>query len=314
MVKISDFAFLSSDGIHQIHYRQWQCEGPVHGVVQLVHGVAEYIDRYDGFASYLAEQGYAVAGCDHLGHGRSFTDSSELGWFSEENGWEHLVEDQKKLHDMLSSQYPGLPMALFGHSMGSFVARTYLGKYPDDFRLAVLSGTGHTPPSMCKFGLFMTAREIRRRGSKYRSKKLQKLAFGGYLKRVENPIGEHDWICRDERVIRQYDADPLCGFTATAGLMRDMLRGMLLISRREHLAKMRKDTPVLFIAGGDDPVGSYGKGVEHVAELFRAAGMRDVSVHIYPAYRHEILNELGKEQVWQDVLRWLGNKRCQGTE
>ncbi len=305
MVKIRDFTFPSSDGVHAIHCRQWLPEGTPRAAVQLVHGVAEHIRRYDAFASFLAGHGYAVVGDDHLGHGESINDDSELGWFAEENGWKYLVQDEKLLRDLLREQFPDVPLVLFGHSMGSFIARTYIGWYPGDHDGCVLSGTGAQPAAVCAAGKLMANREIRSKGSKFRSPTLQKLAFGGYLKGIENPIGANDWICRDEQVIRAYDADPLCGFTATAGLMRDMMEGLATIGRADHIALMDKSMPVLFIAGSADPVGSWGKGVEKVAAAFRKAGMEDVTVKLYPGARHEVLNEFGKETVWADVLAWM---------
>ncbi len=308
MVQISDFTFPSSDGKHDIHSRLWLPDGPVLQAVQLVHGVAEHIGRYDAFARYLAEHGCAVAGDDHLGHGQSVSDPAELGWFAEKDGWARLVEDEKRLHDILLERFPGVPLILFGHSMGSFIARTYLGSYPGQYDACVLSGTGRQSAAVCKAGRLLAKREIAAHGSQYRSPTLQKLAFGSYLKRIESPIGANDWICRDEAVIRAYDADPLCGFTATAGLMRDMMEGLETIGRRDHMARMDKAMPVLFIAGGEDPVGAYGKGVEKVAAGFRRAGMKDVTVKLYPGSRHEVLNELDKETVWRDALDWIEEK------
>lgn len=308
MVNISDFTFSSSNGTNTIHCRRWLPDGNVRCVVQLVHGVAEHIDRYDAFARFLADRGIAAAGDDHLGHGKSIRDESELGWFHEKNGWEYLVRDEKKLHDMLAESFPGIPMVLFGHSMGSFISRTYLGLFPSDFTACVLSGTGRQPAIVCKAGMFLANLEIKKHGSKYRSPFLQKMAFGSYLKRIEDPIGPNDWISRDKTVIRQYDADPLCGFTATAGLMRDMMSGLLLIGRNSHMAKMDKEKPILFIAGEEDPVGNYGRGVTQVANAFRKAGMLDVSVKLYPGARHEVLNELNRKEVRNDVLTWIEEK------
>ncbi|MCD7845958.1 MAG: alpha/beta hydrolase [Oscillospiraceae bacterium] len=305
MVQSEVFTFRSSNGVNDIHCHMWIPEGTILGVIQLVHGVAEYIERYEAFVAFMAEQGFLVAGDDHLGHGQSIRDDSELGWFGEENGWSYLVQDEKKLLDILREKYDGVPFVLFGHSMGSFIARTYLGWYPGDYDCCILSGTGYHAPLVCKAGKMLAQREIKAHGSKYRSKRLQNVAFGGYLKGIENPIGENDWICRDKEVVRRYDADPKCSFTPTAGLMRDMMTGLDIICRSSHMVKMDKEMPVLFIAGDADPVGNYGKGVQKTAERFRQAGMADVSVNLYPGARHEVLNELNKEEVWDDVLGWL---------
>ena len=308
MGQISDFTFPSSSGQNDIHCRLWTPEGAVRGVVQMVHGVAEHIGRYDAFAKFLGEHGFAAVGDDHLGHGLTVRDESEKGWFAETDGWHKLVLDEKTLRDRMRAEYPDVPHILLGHSMGSFIARTYIGDYPDDFDACVLSGTGQQPVIVCKAGRFLAGREIKKHGSKYRSQQLQDMAFGSYLKRIENPIGPNDWICRDEAVIRRYGEDPLCGFMGSAGLMYDMMSGLITIAGRGHMDKMNKSMPVLFIAGEEDPVGGYGKEVRTVASRFQAAGMKDVTTKLYPGARHEVLNELNKEEVWNDVLAWMESK------
>ena len=308
MVKISDFRFKSSDGIHEIHGRQWIPEGPVKGVVQIVHGVAEYIQRYHDFGVFLAKNGYVAVGDDHLGHGYSIADPAELGWFAEKDGWTRIVEDEKKLHDLLAAWYPGVPMVLMGHSMGSFMARTYLGFYPHDFNACILSGTGWQPAVVCRAGMAMAKAEIEKSGSRAHSQKLQNIAFGSYLKGIENPIGNNDWITRDETIIRRYDADPLCGFSVSTGLMYDMMSGLNIICRDSHLEKMNKNLPVLFLSGAEDPVGGWGKGVKKTAARFRWVAMRDVTVKLYPGARHEMLNELNKHEAMRDILAWINSK------
>lgn len=308
MVRITDFQFTSTNGERDLHCRQWIPDGPIKGVVQIVHGVAEYIERYHDFAVFLASNGYVAVGDDHLGHGYSASRDFPLGWFGEQNGWMTIVQDEKKLHDLLIDWYPGVPMILLGHSMGSFMARTYIGLWPNDYDLCILSGTGWQPGIVCKAGLAMANREIKTNGSLYRSDFLQNLAFGSYLKKIENPIGKNDWINRSESEIRRYDADPLCGFTGTAGLMRDMMYGLSLICRDSHIEKMNKNVPVLFISGDADPVGNWGKGVKKTAARFRWLAVRDVTVKLYPGARHEVISELNHQEVWCDVLNWIQSK------
>ncbi len=305
MATITDFTFPSASGKHSIHCRQWSPEGDPVGVVQLVHGVAEHIGRYHDFAEFLTRHGFAAVGDDHLGHGLSVNDPSELAWFDETDGWDKVVRDEKALHDRMKAEYPAVPHILLGHSMGSFIARTYIGYYPDDFDLCILSGTGQQSLIICRAGRFMAARDIRKNGSKNRSRQLNNMAFGPYLKGIENPIGPNDWICRDEAVIRAYGDDPLSGIPGTSGLMYDMMGGLIIIGQKDHMAKMRKDMPVLFIAGDADPVGSWGKDVPKLAGMFTAVGMKDVSYKLYPGARHEVLNELNKQEVWNDVLDWI---------
>ena len=308
MVKMSDFTFLSASGANNIHCRLWKPDGEVRGVVQLVHGVAEHIGRYGAFAEFLTAHGFAAAGDDHLGHGLSVNDDSEKGWFAEKDGWKLVVRDEKTLRDKMREEFPGVPMILLGHSMGSFIARTYIGDYPEDFDLCILSGTGHTPGAVCRAGRMVARREIHRHGSKYRSATLQNMAFGSYLKNIEDPIGPNDWICRDEAVIRAYDADPLCGFAGTAELMYEMMLGLEQIGNNSHNMKMKKDLPILFISGDADPVGGWGKGVRTVFNRFKSIGMQDLTIKIYPGARHEVLNELNKQEVWDDVLDWIEKK------
>lgn len=308
MAKITDFHFSSANGSTNIHCRMWSPEGEPRAVVQIVHGVAEHIGRYHEFASFLTEHGFVAVGDDHLGHGLSVNNESELGWFAEKDGWDLIIKDEKTLRDMMREKYPDVPLILLGHSMGSFMARTYIGYYPDDFDLCILSGTGHTPGAVCRAGRMIARREIRRHGSKYRSATLQNMAFGSYLKGIENPIGPNDWICRDENVIRAYDADPLCGFGGTAELMYEMMVGLEKIGNNSHIMKMKKNLPILFISGEADPVGGWGKGVRTVFDRFKGIGMQDVTIRIYPEMRHEVLNEINKQEVWNDVLAWIDKK------
>ncbi len=304
----NEFFFQSASRGHTIRAVEWRPAGEIKAVVQIAHGVAEYIDRYEDFAAFLCENGFAVFGNDHLGHGRSVNDESELGWFDENNGWHLVVGDMKRLYDIIRGKHPGKPIFLFGHSMGSFLSRTYISVNPEDFDGVILSGTGQQPALVCRAGGFMASQEIRKNGTKYRSEKLQKLAFGSYLNKIENPATANDWLSRDAELVARYTEDHLCGYVATAGLMRDMMQGLLFIQKKENLARMRKLMPVFFLSGAEDPVGNWSKGVEQAAASFKKAGMRDVKVTLYPGGRHEMLNEINKEEVYDDILAWLNEK------
>lgn len=305
MAKITDFHFSSANGSTSIHCRMWSPETEPRGVVQIVHGISEHIGRYHDFACFLAENGFIAAGDDHLGHGLSVSGESDLGWIAEKDGWDLIIRDEKTLRDRLREEYPGLPMILLGHSMGSFMARTYIGLYPDDFDMCILSGTGHTPQLFCRAGRMIAQREIRRHGGRFRSRLLLQIAFGSYLRGIKDPIGPFDWICRDENVIREYMRDPLCGADATAELIYELLVGLEMIAGSKHMQKMKKDLPILFISGMEDPVGSCGREVRTVFKRFRSIGMRDVTIKLYPEDRHEVLNELNKQEVYADVLAWI---------
>ena len=299
----TDFFFKSGSGA-RLHGCRWTPDSQVRAVLQIVHGIAEYVERYDGFANFLNRQGILVVAEDHMGHGKSISQECPQGYFA--GGWQTAVDDTYRLTRDTMAEFRDVPFILFGHSMGSFMARTILAKYPDSgITAAVICGTGWQPAPVLAAGKAACALVCRAKGERAPSPLLQAMAFGTYNRKVEYPRTPYDWLSRDNSVVNAYKADPLCGFTPTAGLMRDMMEGIAYIQREENLAKMGKAIPVLFIAGGDDPVGSYGAGVRTAAEAFRKAGMERVDVRIYPLCRHELLNEINREEIMDDVSRWI---------
>lgn len=298
----TDFWY-DSKGAGKIHGCRWSPEGEPKAVVQILHGIAEFVERYDDFANFLTQHGFLVVAEDHMGHGQSINGGGIQGYFH--GGWFTAVGDSLQLMADIKAEYPHLPYILFGHSMGSFMARTILCKYPQcGLSAAVICGTGWQP-AFALPALIKVMDGICKKNETKPSESLQKLIFGGYNRKVEHPRTEYDWLTRDAKIVDEYIAHPLCGFTASAGLLRDMIKGIHFIEQKENLKNMNKQLPVFFIAGGDDPVGSYGKGVYTAAEEFKKAGMEDVSIRIYPMGRHEILNEINRKDVYQDVLRWI---------
>lgn len=299
----ADFWF-DSCGAGKIHCCRWMPEEEPKAILQIVHGIAEYVERYDDFARYLCGLGYIVVAEDHMGHGKSIGGGSIQGYFH--GGWFSAVDDTYRLLQLTREEYPELPYVLFGHSMGSFMARSILAKYPDSgIAAAIICGTAWQPTAMLKAGIPMAKLICKLEGEDKPSQKLQNLVFGSYNKRVEHPRTAYDWLSRSDQCVDAYVADPLCGFTASGGLMRDMMIGIDYIQRPQTLAAMRKDLPVFFIAGGDDPVGGYGDGVRKAVRVFRQTGMERVSERIYPLCRHEILNEINKEEIYEDITEWL---------
>ncbi len=314
MSTFCDSAFLSSNGKTQIRVRRCTPEGKIVGIVQLAHGIAEHIERYDAFAAFLADNGFLVVGNDHLGHGKSVNDPSELGFFAENGGWQLAVGDMRKLYEATHAEFPELPYFFFGHSMGSFLTRTYLINYPDGVAGAIICGTGQQAAPIVAGGKLMGKIECRRHGARYKSELLNKLAFGSYNDGFPEVRTVCDWLSRDPDTVEKYMADPLCGFIPCAGLFTDMMGGIQFIGSARNIRRMRKDLPVFFISGDKDPVGENGKGVIRVYNAFLAAGMTDVTMKLYHDCRHELLNELNRDEVMKDILDWLGSKLPQQAE
>ena len=306
MTNTNTFRFPSCDGTHQIFARQWlPTEGQPKAVVQIVHGVSEYIDRYAAVARYLADHGFLVVGCDHLGHGRTALGPEEYGFFTEQKGWHTVSGDVRRLRTLMGQKYPDLPYFLLGHSMGSFLARTYLIDWPGTLTGAILSGTGQEAPAMVTAGWHMANLVSKLSGQRAHSKLVEKLSFGAYNKQFAPTRTRADWISRDEAVVDAYIADPLCEFLPTAGMFRDMMEGLQYIANKNNLKKMDPATPVYIFSGDHDPVGGNGEGVQKVAGFFRDAGTEDLTVKLYPDGRHEMMNELNRDEVFADLLAWL---------
>ena len=302
----SEYFFPSSDGRTLIHVNQWTPVGrEIVGVVQIAHGVAEYGARYAPFAQYLCGSGFAVVANDHLGHGQSRIEGAPMVYLGEKDGWWHVVDDIEELRRRTAGVFPHKPYFLFGHSMGSFLSRTHLIRYPGRLSGCVLCGTGHPSSAVIAGGKLVADREIRRLGKKAFSARADALAFGAYNQHFAPARTKVDWISASEANVDAYLADPLCGGDATLGLFRDMLEGLAYFTRQSNINKMDRNLPVFFIAGDRDPVGDMGGGVRKAYGCFQKAGVRDLRIKLYHGLRHEILNEVTKQYVYRDVLDWL---------
>ena len=302
-----EFSYPSSDGSHTVHAMEWLPQGQPRAVVQIVHGVAEYVGRYDHVARFLTERGFLVCGEDHLGHGKT-VDDGKYGYFGPRGGWDLVVRDIRRLRELQGEKYPGVPYVMLGHSMGSFLTRTYLIRWPGTVDRAVLSGTGQEPAPLVALGKALAGGLCLLRGGDSVSPLVNAMSLGAYNKKFAPNRTGADWISRDEAVVDAYLKDPLCTFMPTVAMFRDMMGGLQYIADRSNLARMDKETPVYFLSGDRDPVGAMGKGVEKVVRMFRKAGCRDVSVKLYPEGRHEMFNELNRDEVMADLLAWLESK------
>ncbi|MBR2895189.1 MAG: lysophospholipase [Oscillospiraceae bacterium] len=306
----SEYFFTSSDGSTLIHVNQWTpLNRRILGVVQIAHGVAEYGARYAPFAEYLCKHGFVVVANDHLGHGLSRIKDRPMVYLGDEDGWTHVVNDMESIRHRTEKVFRGKPYFLFGHSMGSFLARTHLIQYPGVLDGCILCGTGHMAVPVITGGKLLADREIRRLGRIAYSELADQLAFGAYNKRFAPNRTAFDWVSLNPENVDAYISDPWCGGKTTLGLFRDMMGGLGFITKQSNMNQMDHELPVLFIAGDCDPVGDMGKGVHKAYDCFKKAGLRDVSIKLYHGLRHEILNEKTNQYVYRDVLDWLEG-RC----
>lgn len=274
----------------------------VKGVIQIAHGMAEYSNRYAEFAKVLAENGYAVFINDHLGHGKSVASKDDLGYFGED-GVNNLVEDMKKVTELAKQEYPELPFILFGHSMGSFLARAYTAKYGRFLSGAIYCGTSGPNPA-AGMGISLAKYLEKTKGDHHRSNFLNSIAFGSYNKRTDKRTA-FDWLSRNEAEVDKYIADDMCGFCFTTNGFRTLFSVLKQVSAPSWYKKVPDNLPILLIAGSNDPVGEYGKGVTRVFEDLKNSGHSNTLMKLYPDARHELLNEINKEEVMSDIVEWV---------
>ena len=304
-----EFNYPSRDGVTQIHGIMWMPEGEVKAVLQICHGMVEYIDRYDEFARFLAEQGYCVVGHDHLGHGKSIQSEEYYGHFHETKGNQYVIGDIHRLRQMAMKKYPEVPYFMLGHSMGSYLLRQYLTMYGNGLAGAIIMGTGYMGPVILGAGKCVCRAIAAVKGWKYRSALINNIGFGGFNRKFEPCDSPNTWVTSDEAIRSKYENDPLCGFTFTVNGYYQMFTGMQVLTKRKNMEKVPKDLPVFFVSGEDDPVGNFGKSVRKICRKYIDSGMKDVSIKLYPGDRHEILNETDRQQVYEDLYRWMEKKR-----
>ena len=291
--------FRSSDKSHDIVYYVVFPSGNVRGVVQIAHGMAEYFERYNAFADFLADRGFVVCGNDHLGHGRSVSSDDDLGYFGGD-GWENVVKDMYKLTRIMKKNYPEVPYFIFGHSMGSFLARAYVTRFSKAVDGAVFCGTSAgTGGTEALLTLLDIAKRFK--GGRHKGNLFNKLAFGSYNKKIKDRNSEFDWLSRDTANVAKYCNDKRCGFTFTLDGFENLAKLLWYVNSDKWFTTYPKSLPTYLIAGGSDPVGEYGKGV---LKVFNKLNLNDCSVEmkIYKDARHELLNETNREEVYADVL------------
>lgn len=306
IMSYTEYTVLSSDTKTNLHTVLWKPSGTVKAVVQIVHGIAEHALRYADFAHFLNEQGFAVLAHDHIGHGGSQNAENIPVYFGTGNSWATATDDIGVVAKSIPSDLENTPLFLLGHSMGSFLVRSFLIRYPTSKRAgAIIMGTGWQNPAKLGGGLFI-ARILAKKGAHRVSTFANKLAFGSYNKPFAPNRTAFDWLSADTDNVDAYIADPLCGQAATVGIFREMLSGIAYNQSKKNISHINKNLPILLISGNSDPVGDMGKGVKKTFAHFKKAGVKDCTITLYPHLRHEILNEKQERTtVFNDILNWL---------
>lgn len=300
----NDFSYEAKDGT-TIYAQSWSTSTEPKAIVQIAHGMAEHIDRYDEFARELVKNDFSVYGNDHRGHGKTAGTKENLGYFADEDGFSMVVEDMHQLTLKIREVYPTAPIILFGHSMGSFLARKYIQVYGGELTGVILSGTGGDPGFLGKMGLLLAKNEAKRKGAKTPSPLLDKLAFGNFNKPFKPARSDFDWLSRDQEAVEKYIQDPLCGNISSAGFFQDLFEGLMSIHKPAEIRKTPKDLPIFLLSGSKDPVGNNSKGVLQVYQSYLQAGIKDITYKLYEDGRHEMLNEINKHEVYEDIINWI---------
>ena len=300
MIAFQESHLLSSDRKTMLYIRTALPECEPRGVVQVIHGISEHIGRYEKFMIFLAKHGFVSVGHDHIGHGHSIAPSGTKAWFSEECGWTFATADVRHVHQQICTLYPQLPCFSLGHSMGSFLLRSYLAQQPAHLRGAILVGTGHQTKALLKTGALLANAECQLHGTTRRNMLDGKSRISKAAKHLIQAQ-----ISRDKARTTAYENDPLCGTAPTYGLLRDMISGLDTITDPRTIAKMDPALPILMLSGSRDPVGEYGLGVRRAFHAFVDAGLQDVTMKLYSGARHEILSERNRYEVYYDILHWM---------
>ncbi len=306
MVRKEELTYKSRDRQSTIHAIKWIPEGQPIALFQIIHGMQEYIDRYDEFARFLAERGILVMGNDHLGHGGSVSGNGTYGFFCKDDPATVLVRDAHRLKKMVQEEYPGIPVFILGHSFGSFVAREYITRYGTGIQGAIIQGTAYMPigsvNSLSSLVNFMTVIM----GSKYRSTMINNMAFKGYLKRIPNPRTKYDWLSHNEESINKYVGNPLDDFVFTLNGFGTMAELLKRVQNQDKMEDIPKKLPILITAGKEDPVGDYGESPKKLYDIYKnKLQLSDVEIKLYDNMRHELQQEIGREQVFEDQYQWV---------
>ena len=304
-----EYSIPSKSGIADVFARCWLPSDSVKAVFQIVHGMAEHGERYEDFANFLCQKGFAVVVDDHIGHGKSVKSDNKLGYFGDDMGWDALVEDEKAITEFIKNEIPDAPIVFFGHSMGSFIAREYIRRYGTDSRIKATifcGSSGKNPAAAIAIRIAGAIAKVK--GTMHRSEFINKIAFGTYNSKIPNAKTPFDWLTTDAEIVDKYIEDKYCGFLFTAAGYKDLFTILHTVSGKDWYNGVCNDIPILLTAGEEDPVGTYGKGIKEIYNNLINTGKKDVTIRLYPGMRHEILNETERATVYEDIAAWSLSK------
>lgn len=273
-------------------------------MIQIFHGMAEHSERYANFAEYLNSNGFIVYSSDHRGHGKTEGTVDKLGYIGKD-GFNSIVEDKHLIQEQMKADYPELPIFIFGHSFGSFVAQEYILRYGKELKGVILCGSAAQRGPQVLAGTLISSIEKAIFGDKKQSNLLNYLSFGSYNRGIDDNGHKFSWLSTDLKEVSKYEEDPFCGTIFTTGFFYYFLKGVSKLYDKERLMKIPKELPIYIISGEKDPVGGNGKLVKELYKIYKEIGIRDIQMKLYPGARHELLNEIKKLEVYEDLLNWL---------
>ncbi len=297
-------------GNTEIHIYSWLPDKhkSIKAIVQIVHGMAEYGERYADFASFLVKYGgFAVFASDHRGHGKTAKNKSQLGFFAQKNGWNLVIDDLKYISSHIKNQFPQKPFFIFGHSMGSLLTRNYIMDIPFELSGVILSGTAGNQYLSAKAGVFLTQILMLFNKKESKSPTMNKLMFGTFNKQLKPVRTEFDWLSRDNIEVDKYIKDEYCGFLFSLKTYNDLLKGVIYVNKQQNINKTDPEIPICLISGTKDPVGHDGKGVEQVYNSYQKAGIQNIKLKLFDECRHELTNETNKTEIYNFVLQWCNS-------
>ncbi len=300
----SEHHFKAADNTNIVYFKHTG-EKPGKATLIIIHGMAEQAQRYDDFARFMTQNGYNVYAYDQRGHGKTVGSVEKQGFFAHKDAWQKVSADLKQMIETAKADFPDLPVFLLGHSMGTFVTRTYIADYEDKVNGVILSGTTGSAGLLGSVGIFLCKLIMLFKAKNSPSPLMNKLSFGNFNQAFKPQRTDFDWLSRDNKKVDEYIEDPFCGAVFSVGFFYDMMTGLEYVNKRETAEKVRKSLPIYLLAGDKDPVSKNGKQVKDVYAMYKNAGIEDISLKLYEDARHEILNETNRDEVYQDVLQWL---------